>query len=132
MRGLKKFGFGLIVMIIGLMIFQGCYYDKADQQYPVYGGCDTTVVRYSVEITAILDANCKSCHDGANSVSKIDLYDYNTISALALDGQYTYGTLLSAVMHTGSVMPMPQGAPKLSACDINAITAWVNRGAPNN
>jgi len=33
-----------------LLIFQGCYYHKADQQYPsTNNGCDTTVVRYSVE-----------------------------------------------------------------------------------
>jgi len=116
-----------------LLIFQGCYYHKADQQYPsTNNGCDTTVVRYSVEIKSILDANCKACHDGTNSISGIDLYDYSTISSFALDGNFTYGTLLSAVMHVGGAPMMPQGGPQLQECDINKIAAWVHRGAQDN
>ncbi len=111
--------------------FSGCLYDKADQQYPS-AGCDTTTVRYSIEINAILDASCKSCHDGTNSISGIDLYDYETISGYALDGKFTYGTLLSAVMHEGGAPEMPQGQPQLPDCDINKIAAWVHSGAPDN
>lgn len=124
---LKKFAFAIIILVVGSMTFQGCYKLKADVVYP--GGCDTTIVRYSVEIRKILDENCASCHPSTNG---IDLYDYATISALALDGQHTYGTLLSAVKHEGGASPMPQGAQKLGDCDINTIAAWVNRGAPDN
>jgi len=125
----------LIVTASFLLIvsFEGCYNDKADQQYPVYGGCDTTTVTYSIEIKDILDNHCQSCHKGSNSiVSGFDLYDYNTIATLALDGKFTYGTLLSAVMHTGGAPPMPQGAPQLQSCEIDKMRAWVNRGAPDN
>jgi hypothetical protein len=118
-----------------LMVFiflQGCYYHKADQVYPSTGGCDTTNVRYSVEITAILDANCKSCHFGDAPISGFDLYDHTVISTLALDGHFTYGTLLSAVMHEGGAPFMPQNALQLQQCDINKIAAWVHSGAPNN
>ena len=128
----KKISLAAAAVLLAIIVFEGCYYDKADVQYPSPGGCDTASVLYTVQITAILDASCKSCHDGTNSVSGIDLYDYNTISTLALDGRFTYGTLLSAVMHQGGAPAMPQGAPKLSDCDINTIAAWVNRGAPNN
>ena len=129
---LKKFAFAITVILLGMILFQGCFYDKADQQYP-FTGCDTTVVRYSVEIRSILDANCKSCHQGAGSISGINLYDHATIQALALDGKYTFGSLLSAVLHEGgNPNQMPQGGNKLPACDLNKFTAWVGRGAPNN
>ncbi len=120
-----------IIAISVSYMFCGCYYDKADQVYPSVN-CDTTVVRYSVEITTILDASCKSCHEGSNSISGIDLYDHATIQRLALDGKFIYGTLLSAVKHEGGASPMPQGDPKLPECDINKIAAWVHRGAPDN
>ena len=94
--------------------------------------CDTTIVRYSMEIETILDRSCRGCHGGTSPSSGINLYDHATITGLALDGKHTFGTLLSAVMHEGGAKPMPQGAPKLPDCDINMFRAWVNRGAPNN
>ena len=130
---LRKIVFAITFFFMCIIIFEGCYYHKADQQYPSSAnGCDTTAVRYSIEIKSILDANCKTCHDGTNSVSGIDLYDHSTISSLALDGQFTYGTLLSAVMHEGGAPLMPQNEPMLQDCDINKIAAWVHKGAPDN
>lgn len=127
----KKVFLVLLLVVISIIFFEGCYYDKADQQYPSTV-CDTTVVTYTVEIMAILDANCKTCHGGSADLGGgIQLYDYNVISGLALDGKFTYGTLLSAVLHEGGAPPMPQGGNKLPECDINKFRAWVNRGAPN-
>ena len=129
----KKIVFVAVCFFVFTIIFQGCYYHKADQQYPsTNNGCDTTIVRYSVEIRSILDANCKSCHDGENSISGINLYDYSTIASFALDGQFTYGTLLSAVIHQGGAPFMPQNEPQLQDCDINKIAAWVHKGAQDN
>jgi hypothetical protein len=127
---LKKFVLVATYLLVCIIIFQGCFYDKADQQYPSTGICDTTNITYNVEIKAILDEHCKTCHDGTASISGINLYDYSTISGLALDGQFTYGTLLSAVMHTGGAPFMPQTGPMLQECDINKIVAWVHSGAP--
>ena len=128
----KKFSVVSLFLFV-FIIFEGCLYNKADQQYPSSGAsCDTTNVQYSVEIKAILDANCKPCHNGTASLSGIDLYNHSTISGLALDGQFTYGTLLSAIMHKGGAPNMPQDAPMLQDCDINKIAAWVHSGAPNN
>ena len=127
---LKKLIFAATTFFISVVIFQGCVYHKGDVEYPFV--CDTTNVRYSVEITAILDESCKPCHYPENDISFINLYDYETISFFALDGQFTYGTLLSAVMHEGGAPEMPQGGPKLQDCDINKIAAWVHNGAPDN
>lgn len=129
----KKFLFVAVCLLTYIILFEGCFYNKADQQYPSSSAsCDTTDIKYSIEIRSILDANCKSCHNGANSISGFDLYNYQTISGLALDGHFTYGTLLSAVMHKGGAPTMPQGEPMLQDCDINKIAAWVHNGAQNN
>jgi mono/diheme cytochrome c family protein len=130
---IKKVFIAATLLVAYIIFSEGCYYHKADQEYPSSGnGCDTINVRYSVEIRSILDANCKTCHNGTNSISGIDLYDYTTISTLALDGHFTYGTLLSAVMHEGGAPMMPLGLPQLEQCDINKIAAWVHEQAPNN
>lgn len=129
----KKLFYTTSILFAGVLIFQACVYHKGDIEYPSSNNsCDTTNVRYSVEIKSILDANCKSCHDGPGSISGFDLYDFNTISTLALDGNFTYGTLLSAVMHEGGAPPMPDGKPMIDECSIRQIAAWVHHGAPNN
>lgn len=130
----RKIVFSVMCFVVAVIVFEACAYNKADQEYPssVNNTCDTINVRYSVEIKLILDANCKTCHDGAASVSGFDLYDYSIISSLALDGQFTYGTLLSAIMHKGGAPFMPEDAPMLDDCSINKIAAWIHNGAPNN
>lgn len=130
----RKIVSGAITCIVLAIVFGGCVYHKNDQvnPEPPDNGCDTSNVKYSVDIKAILDANCKSCHNGANSPSGIDLYNHTVISGLALDGNFTYGTLLSAVKHEGGAPQMPKGGSMLSDCDINTIAAWVHAGAPDN
>ena len=128
----KKISLSGAVLFSAILFFNSCFYDKSEQQYPAVT-CDTTNVSYSIDITAILDASCQGCHKGASSSSGIDLYNYSTIKALALDGKYVYGSLLSAVsFEGGNPNPMPQGANKLPDCDVNKIRAWVNRGAPGD
>jgi hypothetical protein len=134
---LKKIILAAIILLISVAIFEGCVYNKSDVAYPSTGGgsdCDVSNVRYSVEIKEILDKNCIFCHQGSSSVSGIDLYDHSTISSLALDGKYVYGTLISAVLQKGGAPFMPQSSPQvqLDDCDLNKIITWVHNGAPNN
>ncbi len=112
----------------------GCVNHKADIVYP----CDTALVRYSVEIRSIMDDQCQNCHgaspeQNANSFG-INLYDYPTISAFALDDSTgcDEGVLLGSLTHSGCISEMPKGQDKLNDCSINKFRAWVNRGAPNN
>ena len=131
----KKFVFVATGMLIYMIFLAGCVYHKGDEEYPATGGggdCNDSNVRYGVEIKSILDQHCISCHNGTASVSGIDLYDHTTISTLALDGKFTYGTLLSAVLHKGGAPFMPQGLPQLDDCEINKIAAWVYQGAQDN
>ena len=128
----KKFLLIVCSVFIYMMIFEGCVYHKADVEYPSSNTCDTTGIRYNTEIKAILDEHCKPCHSGSSPISGFDLYDYKIISGLALDGQFTYGTLLSAVLHKGGAPAMPQDLPMIDSCEINKIAAWVHAGAPDN
>ena len=130
----KKFVVVASAILMCMIFLDGCVYHKGDDYPPTSSGgdCNDSNVRYSVEIKSILDANCISCHNGTASVSGIDLYDHQTISTLALDKKFTYGTLLSAVFHKGGAPFMPQNLPQLGDCEINKIAAWVYHGAPDN
>ena len=92
--------------------------------------CDTTNVKYSTQIVAILSSNCYECHQGAGIVtsgSNVNLGDYSHLK------QYVdQGWVKSAITHDGTVTPMPYQRPQLDDCDIKKILAWINAGAPNN
>lgn len=118
----------IAVIVSAAAIFAGCYYDKAEQVYPQAEICDTTTVRYSTDIVGILAANCYTCHAGSASAGngyKLDTY-------LGLQVFVNNGKLVKAVTHDAGASAMPKNMPKMSACKINKIIAWVNDGAPNN
>ncbi|HET6253986.1 MAG TPA: hypothetical protein VFE32_07925 [Puia sp.] len=91
------------------------------------GNCDTTNVRYSTQIVAILQNNCYVCHRGAGASSGIDFSNYGAFKGWAQSG-YVVGDITAAPGYT----PMPYGLPPLSGCDINTIIAWIHQGMPNN
>ena len=60
----------------------------------------------------------------------MDLSTYTGVKDAA-----TIGSLVGAVKYdklTTGFSAMPQGAPKLSDCDISLIQKWVREGALNN
>ena len=42
------------------------------------------------------------------------------------------GYLVGNVTHAAGYIGMPYGLPKLPACEMNTIVAWVNQGKKNN
>ena len=126
---MKRLVLAMAVIGIGMLLMTGCYYDKADQVYPVDGGsCDTSVVRLSVELDAIMSAHCYACHGGtADLGAGIQLQDYELLKIYADNG-----VLYSSISHDGGASNMPKGAPKLSDCDIAKFRIWIEDGAPNN
>lgn len=121
-----------IICLAAIIAFllTGCYYDKAELTYPSNGTatCDTTAVKYSVDILSIMSINCYACHSGtASSGGGIALDTYAGLKAYANNGQ-----LLNSVLQNGTVPAMPLGGSMLSTCDINKIRAWINNGTPNN
>jgi len=118
----------LLGFIFLVFFFSGCYYDKANLVYPVATACDTSNVTYSVTVTGILNTNCYTCHSGsASSGGGIKLDSYGNLKIYVTNGQ-----LLSSINQTGAVPSMPLNSGKLSSCDINKITAWINSGSVNN
>lgn len=109
-----------------LALASGCTYSQG----PEPGPCnDTAPVTYSGVVSPIFEANCGECH-GATVYRTLgngtDLSTYKSIT-----GQ-SAGYLLGAVRHEVGFAAMPKNRPKLSACDIAHLQAWVNAGQPNN
>src|SRR5438874_2017399 len=126
---MKKALFILITLIIIATFFNGCFYRKEELVYPQnLMPCDTSAIRYSVDIINILSNNCYECHGGsATGSGGIKLDTYTGIKAMASNGN-----LLQAITHTGSVTPMPKDRAMLPVCLIAKIRTWIRNGAPNN
>jgi hypothetical protein len=91
--------------------------------------CDTTLVTYSVGVVGVMKANCYSCHGSGSTGGSggIDLSTYALLSKWAINGY-----LIGNVTHATGYVGMPYGQPKMDACSINTIVAWVHQGVKNN
>jgi mono/diheme cytochrome c family protein len=121
-----------LLVILGIGLFSSCYYDKKDQIYPQVAvtACDTTNITYQAVVAPILNTNCNSCHAASvanKSGAGIVLDNY-----VSLKPYITNSSLLNSIVQNGKVPPMPLNAPKLDACKISKIAAWINKGALNN
>ena len=128
----------LIPVAAILLLLGSCYNDKYDKLYPAppvsSNTCDTTTIKYSTDIQPIMNAYCAingGCHNAAGNATTHNL-DFTILSVL--QGQSTADLMLNDINGTPSRghNSMPLGTSKLSACNINKITRWVNEGAPNN
>jgi len=124
-----------LFIIAGLaLVAAGCYNDKGDKLYPSPAAavCDTTTITFSAHVLPIFNASCNlsGCHNtaGAPSSGGYDLSSYADARRAAVTGNKLLGDIRWESGHS----PMPKGLPKLSDCEINKITRWVNQGALNN
>ena len=113
-------------ILLVLLGFSSCYYDKAEILHP-QTACDTAVVTYSTSVAPILSANCISCHGGSTPSASISLDLYSGVKQ-----QVNNGRLWGAISHGPSYSPMPKNANKLNTCSIEKIRIWIAAGAPNN
>jgi mono/diheme cytochrome c family protein len=112
------------ITFILILIFSSCTYNKEEELYGL--DCDTSNVRYSVEIKNILDASCLSCHAGsAVAGAGIKLDSYQEVKKYV-----DQDLLLESITEENNYMP--KGGPRLSSCKIDQIRSWINKGAPNN
>jgi len=88
--------------------------------------CDTTYT-FSGRIQPLMNKWCVSCHISGNAGGGYDLSNYSGI-VLSI----TNNRLLGCINQQSSYSAMPKSASKLSDCDLNAVTKWVNAGHPNN
>ncbi len=89
--------------------------------------CNSTDLTYNNGISTILNTSCASsaCH-GEGTTTTFEMYNYATTTAV------DNARIIGAINHDAGFipMPLPQGADKLSDCDIEKITAWINDGSP--
>lgn len=123
----KVIGIGLMITMMSLLF--SCYYDKEELLYGNAGSsCDTlTTVSYTKDVIPIFDQYCYSCHTGGFPSGNIAMGTYATDRAIALNGK-----LYGSVNHASGYSPMPQGTPKLNACQLRKIKLWIDGGSLNN
>lgn len=112
-----------------MLFFTACYYDSEEELYPGTSGgnCDTTNVTFAGTIQPILASNCNSCHNSATQNGNVITDNYNSLIV-----HVNSGIFRKAINHETGAAKMPQNAPKLPACELAKIDAWINQGAPNN
>lgn len=118
-----------LACLLGLALLtmpSSCYYDNEEDLYgPGTGNCDTTTIRYSVEVKQILAANCNNCHlPGGSTYSGIPFETHAQFQEVALNGK-----LVDRINNQAA--PMPQTG-LMDKCSRQKLEAWVNAGAPNN
>ena len=91
--------------------------------------CDTTdfskdTIFYHTHIVPLLQKNCLSCHSAVKAPNYGGGYNWEDSTEFALYA-LDLNQVLPAISHTGSVQ-MPQNAPKLSDCDINTVSRWID------
>ena len=116
------------MIILSMTFLTGCFYDKEELVYPTTNTCDTTAVKYSTDIVSILQNNCYSCHAGSAALGGGNRLENYTNLVIYINN----GRLLNSIMHSPGAIPMPEGNPKLSDCNIAKIRTWARNGAPNN
>lgn len=113
-----------LIGTVMLLTPTACYYNNEADLYG-NGSCDTTTVRYSVEVKKILVDNCNVCHltTGA-TYSGIPYETHAQLQEVALNGKLT--DRINSV-----AAPMPQTG-LMDKCSRQILEAWVNQGAPDN
>jgi cytochrome c5 len=119
----------IISACIVAISWYSCQYKKEAIAYPV-STCDTSVVRFSVEIRSILQANCYICHAAAVANAAGGGYNYETYAGITPN--VANGKLLRSIMQVPGSDFMPKNAAKLSDCDIAKFRTWIRNGYPNN
>jgi len=108
-----------------ILVGEACYYDNEEALYPD-GGCTTSNVSYLGFVRPFINANC-DCHLNGNADGGVILQTYITLKTYVDNGK-----LIRVIKHEPGVVPMPQGFPKKSICEIAKMEAWINGGALEN
>jgi hypothetical protein len=108
-------------MIIGIRSNQDSFtvaFDKLETAVPLMS-------TFSSISLNILGPKCLNCH---NTNNRLGGKSYSSYAETIASGT---ASLLSSVSG-GAAARMPTGSLKLSTAEVNAISAWITAGAPNN
>lgn len=127
MKTIKKYS-SYTAAIFLAVLFTGCYYDVAEELYPMGATlCDTSNVTYTADVLPIIQAKCYTCHSGSAPSGNVSVDNYTNLKVYADNGK-----LIGTISHASGYFPMPQGGNKLSSCEIATIQKWINDGTLNN
>ena len=122
----------LLALATGLLATAAsCTYEHGERAPLPVVPCDTSAqaVTYAGVISPIFDASCRECHGSSVANSKGGGNDFGSYAAI---NRFPTNSLLGSIRHDPGFSLMPLDRPKLSACDISRIEAWVANGKPNN
>lgn len=89
--------------------------------------CDTTNVSLSGTVMPIFENYCNGCHGGSAPLGDINLSNYTGILKTVNNG-----SLSGSINHASGYVAMPQGANKLTSCNIAKVEKWIALGAKND
>ncbi len=101
---------------------------------PPAAGTTAPLPSFSADILPIFESRCVRCHGGASPDAGLSLSSYSDVitgsgsGPVVVPGSAADSSLVQAIV-SGR---MPRGAPKLPDAEIQAISDWVNGGAPDN
>ncbi len=92
------------------------------------GTCDTSKYTYTNSASIIFATHCNGCHGVAPGSGNTVLSSYTSAVAAVNNNKQLF---LNAINYTAAISAqnMPQGG-KLSDCEIQQLTKWVNKGMP--
>ncbi|MEP6465078.1 MAG: cytochrome c [Parafilimonas sp.] len=117
----------LMPLTICVAYLLSCSKQSEDLLQPNNMVCDTSNVSYMNNVLPIISANCYSCHGNGEMEGSVSLDGYANLKIVAGSG-----LLEGVITYSQGFPPMPENNPKLSDCDINIISAWINNNAPDN
>jgi len=114
----------LVAILGSTLLFAACG-DDEEMMDPM-DTCETADLTYTNFAASLINGSCAvvGCH-GEGTTSTFPMNDYTTTNAAV-----GFGRILGAVNHSPGFSPMPKGGAKLSDCNIDKLTAWINDGAP--
>jgi hypothetical protein len=119
------------IVIFSFVLYYICYFTSctyiSEEELLKDVPCDTTNISYN-DLTYIFSGTCSTCHSTVFTYKPGIVMDTYTGVRTSIQT----GLVLPAINHVDGVPPMPSGMPKLTACEINKIEAWVNAGMPEN
>lgn len=89
--------------------------------------CDNSDVHFSTHIEPLVSTKCRGCHNNSLMNGNTNLTTYAQISGIALNGAF-----MSSITGTNGFVQMPYQGNALSDCEVEAVTLWIENGAPND
>jgi uncharacterized membrane protein len=117
----KIFYLAFFVLLIMVSV-QGCYYDNAEDLYPVTIDTTDTTPTFKDDIQPLITTSCASsgCHAAGASNPVLETYGQ-------IKSQITRIEARAIVEKT-----MPQSDPKPTEKELADLKTWIDSGAPND